>query len=343
MDHVKNDDDEHEHEHDEYESDGGTKYIKDHRTGNWIHEALVPLREPKSTTSQATAVSNTSSANSNHNPKKNKKAKFSKKNAKLWIYVTGLPLHGISVDDVSRYFSKAGLLDLDPETLQAKIKLYKTDDGSFKGDASICYARSESVELALQILDESVWDEQHTLSVQRAKFEEKKSQDDSSGNPRKRKYVSDAKRKVAKLALLQAQDDGFGGRLAGGRKGLCIVVVKHMVDDSIPENRLEETLREMAEEYGPVEKITWISQTRVAILKFKEPTAASEAVTAWNGKSSTPEGQYRMEAIYWDGVTDYTSATGETKKDEEHRHEEFGKWIETQELPPELQLQIEEH
>jgi hypothetical protein len=344
VEHVENDDDEHEHEHAEYESDGGTKYIKDHRTGNWIHEALVSPREPKST-SQAMAVSNTSStnSNSNHNPKKNKKAKFSKKNSKLWIYVTGLPLHGISVDVVSKYFSKAGLLDLDPETLQAKIKLYKGDDGSFKGDASICYARPESVELALQILDESVWDEQHILSVQRAKFEQKKSEDDSSGKPRKRKYVSEAKRKVARLALLQAQDDGFGERLAGGRKGLRIVVVKHMVEDSIPESRVEETLHASAEEFGPVEKITWISQTRVAILKFNEPTAASEAVMAWNGKPSTPEGQYRMEAIYWDGVTDYTSATGETRKDEEHRHEEFGKWIETQELPPELQLQVEEH
>ena len=352
MDHVQNNnnnDDDHQDENDDdeyYESDGGTKYMKDHRTGNWIHEALMPPKDPPKATSHH--VSNTSSANSSSlpNPKKNKKAKFSKRNAKLWVYVTGLPFHGISVEDVSKYFSKAGLLDLDPETLQPKVKLYKADnddddndDGdTFKGDASICYARPESVELALQILDESVWDEQHTLSVQRATFEEKKSSGD-----RKRKYVSEAKRKVAKLALRQAQDDGFGERLAGGRKGLRIVVVKHMVDQSIPESQVEETLHTRAEELGPVEKITWISKTRVAILKFKEPTAASDAVTAWNGKSSTPEGHSKMEAIYWDGVTDYTSARGETKKDEEHRHEEFGKWIETQELPPELQLQVEEH
>jgi hypothetical protein len=35
-------------EDEEYESDGGTRYVKDFRTGNWIHEALAPVCEEAS-------------------------------------------------------------------------------------------------------------------------------------------------------------------------------------------------------------------------------------------------------------------------------------------------------
>jgi hypothetical protein len=43
---------------------------------------------------------------------------------------------------------------------------------------------------------------------------------------------------------------------------------------------------------------------------------------------------------YWDGVTDYT--VEEAEEVEEQRIEQFGDWIEEQELPDELQLQVEE-
>jgi hypothetical protein len=76
----------------------------------------------------------------------------------------------------------------------------------------------------------------------------------------------------------------------------------------------------------------------MVIIKFAEPTAASNATEAWHGKLNQRTNQ-KMEAIYWDGVTDYTQK--EDDSDEEERHEEFGKWLEEQqELPPELQLQV---
>ena len=195
------------------------------------------------------------------------------------------------------------MLDLDPETLKPKIKLYQTPTGQLKGDASICYARQESVQLALQILDESPWDSKHVIRVQQAKFEAKEGADSSTSNKRRRP-VSEAKRKVARLALLQAQDEGFGERLSGGRKGLRIIVVKHMMD-GIPENRLEDELHEYCQEHGQVEKITCIEKSKVVIIKFAEPAAASKAVEAWHGKPNERTNE-KMEATYWDGVTNYT-------------------------------------
>ncbi|KAG7348897.1 RNA recognition motif containing protein [Nitzschia inconspicua] len=259
------------------------------------------------------------------------------------------------------------MLDLDPETLQPKIKLYQDHQtGQLKGDASVCYARPESVELALQVLDDSLWDAEHRIKVQRAHFQAKgedsttttdengdKSTNHGDGTriPQeqqqpvihaKKKRVSEAQRKVARLALLQAQDDGFGERLAGGRKGLRIIVLKGLMQ-GISENALEDVLHETLEQYGPVEKITAITKTKVVIVKYAEPIAASEAVEALHD-SVNPRTQEKVEAIYWDGVTDYTKVPGddETERlEEQKRHEEFGNWLESQEeLPPELRLQV---
>jgi HIV Tat-specific factor 1 len=256
-----------------------------------------------------------------------------------------LPNDGVTTENVQNYFSKAGLLDLDPETLQPKVKVYKHPNGKLKGDVSICYARPESVDLALQILDESPWDQTHTIHVQRATFQAKQEDEEDStntnNNKRPRKHVSEAKRKVARLALLQAQDEGFGERLAGGRKGLRIVVVQHMMD-GIPENRLEDEIQAYCQEHGQLEKITCISKTKVVIIKFVEPTAASQAVQAWHGMINKRTKQ-AMEAVYWDGVTDYTHKEEDNPEEEEKRHDDFGKWLEEtqeKELPPELRLKV---
>lgn len=341
-----------------YESDGGTRYVKDPLTGNWIHEALAEKPDSNKIKKKSGPTSQSVPTKTKQSSKKSKKGKFSKRNAKLWVYISGLPTEGVTTEDLQRYFSKAGLLDLDPETLQPKIKLYKDrSTGKLKGDASICYARSESVELALQILDGSLWDKDHRIKIERAKFQAKNesgtktpngstNQNEDGSDPieyRKRKRpISEAQRKVARLAILQAQDEGFGGRLSGGRKGLCIIVVKNLMG-GISDEKLEEVLHETFQEFGSIEKITCISKTRVVIVKYVEPIAASTALKALNG-SQNPRTKENMEALYWDGVTDYTTIAGDDEKEkeeEERRHEEFGNWLESQEeLPPELQLQV---
>jgi HIV Tat-specific factor 1 len=69
------------------------------------------------------------------------------------VYVTGLPLD-VTIEEVKAYFEKCGIVREDFETFQPKIKLYRSDDGSLKGDALISYWKEESVHLASQILDQ---------------------------------------------------------------------------------------------------------------------------------------------------------------------------------------------
>jgi RNA recognition motif-containing protein len=334
-------------EEEEYESDGGTRYVKDYRTGNWIHEDLAPKREKKPT-SEAT----TKPITDNGKKRKRVKPKFSAKNAKCWIYATGLPLD-TNEEEVASYFSKCGVIDLDPESQKPKVKLYRhkspeVEGRTLKGDASICYARPESVELALQILDENLFRDGAILKVQRAKFEENADYEKKNG----KRVISEAKRKVARLAALQAVgwDEGENGRIAGGLKGLRIIVLTHMfdpaqfADDENDEklSQLEKMVHAECEEVGTVEKITIFSKhpAGVIIVKFSQPNSASDALNKFNGRIS---GKSKVEASYWDGVTDYTVRDEEKEaKDAERRLDEFGDWLEEQELPEELRLRVGE-
>lgn len=345
--HQQEDDDEDDGE--AYESDGGTRYIKDPRTGSWIHEALAPKVEPKKRKEQViTPATSTASQ-----PKK-KKPKFSSRNARCWVYITGLP-PDTNEDELQSAFTRAGIIDLDPETQRPKIKLYRhkegTKAGACKGDASICYARPESVHLAMTLLDEAPFRPQVSvkewiLHVEQAKFEQRGDNFDNS-----RGRISNAKRKVAKLAAIQAMDwdEGeFNGRLTGGRKGLRIVVLKHLFRPSqITKDeewtKLEEDIRAACEKHGEVEKITVFSKhvQGVAIIKYAQPGAASDAVKELNGQPWKDVGE--IDASFWDGVTDYTFREDEKEQKEmEKRHDEFGAWLDSQEVPDELKLRTED-
>jgi hypothetical protein len=165
--------------------------------------------------------------------------------------------------------------------------------------------------------------------------------------------VSEAKRKVARLAALQAVgwDEGENGRIAGGLKGLRIVVLMNMFNPAEFEHdendeklqSLEKEVHAECEEIGSVEKITVFSKHPggVMIVKVTQPNAASDAVTKFNGKVGS-NGR-KVEASYWDGVTDFTCRdVDREEKDTEKRLDEFGDWLDDQDLPEEFKLQVEE-
>jgi hypothetical protein len=360
--------DDNDEEEEAYESDGGTRYVKDLRTGNWVHEALVTKDATLLTTSTATAASghrvkrgSTSSAPIAQG-KRNKKPKFSSKNSRCWVYITGLP-PDTTFEEVAAFFGKAGILDLNPETQKPKIKLY-TDaaSGRCKGDASVCYARPESVGLAITLFDDAPFRPQISatddlLHVEPAKFQAHDRDPNARAQGQGMNRASAAQRKVAKLAALQAVDWDEGeinGRITGGRKGLRIIVLKHVFDPALlPDDedtffsRLDQDLRARCEAYGAVEKITVFSShpDGVVICKFAIPGAASEAIKDLNDKSWKKDGSRgpKVEAAFWDGVTDFTRHdTVKEEREGQDRHDQFGAWLESQDdLPDELKLKTE--
>ena len=89
-----------------------------------------------------------------------------------FVYASGLPLD-ITMDELHQFFNKCGAIMIDPHTGQSKIKVYTDDSGQPKGDARICYSNIESVEMAIQWLNESQIRPGFPVKVEQATFEMK--------------------------------------------------------------------------------------------------------------------------------------------------------------------------
>ena len=70
------------------------------------------------------------------------------------IYITNLP-PTTTVDEIQSVFSRCGVIAEEIDRGKPRIKLYTDDSGNFKGDCLIVYFRAESIELAIQMLDDS--------------------------------------------------------------------------------------------------------------------------------------------------------------------------------------------
>ncbi|RYE99837.1 MAG: hypothetical protein EOO41_00490 [Methanobacteriota archaeon] len=68
----------------------------------------------------------------------------------------GLPAD-ITEEEVADFFKKAGIIKLDYNTGKPRIRLYKNEDGTLKGEGTLCYLHEAGVELAMTLLDESTF------------------------------------------------------------------------------------------------------------------------------------------------------------------------------------------
>ena len=70
------------------------------------------------------------------------------------VYITSLP-QDTDLEEVQTVFSRCGVIAEEIDTGKPRIKLYTDDQGNLKGDALIVYFRAESVDLAIQMLDDT--------------------------------------------------------------------------------------------------------------------------------------------------------------------------------------------
>lgn len=282
-----------------------------------------------------------------------------------WVYITGLP-HDCTEEEVLAHFSRVGLVALNPVTQQPKLKLYRREDGSLKGDASLCYAAPESADMAVNVLSEGYLRLNCMVNVTRAAFQEAggaggaAAAASAAGGKRKGKGGGGAKGKsgdsggptsaqlktayaATKQALSWAEDDDCGIISA---LALKIVVLEGLFspsdfdkggdDGGEFEQRLERDIATKCGAFGDIEKITVFSKhpKGVTIVKYSKAFAAQECVRALNG-------QQGLRVYYWDGSTNFDlvpSAGGkrgrdagdseeEREREEKRRLEEFGAWL----------------
>ena len=87
-------------------------------------------------------------------PKKSKPTPEARERKNTAIYITNLPLD-TDEEEVESVFSRCGVIAEEIDRGKPRIKLYTDEQGNFKGDALILYFRAESVDLAIQMLDDT--------------------------------------------------------------------------------------------------------------------------------------------------------------------------------------------
>jgi HIV Tat-specific factor 1 len=92
--------------------------------------------------------------------------------------VTCLPPDS-TLEEINSVFSKCGVIAEEIERGQPRIKMYENEEGQFKGDALIVYFRPESVNLAIQLLDDTSLrlGDAEPMKVQAADFSYKSQQE----------------------------------------------------------------------------------------------------------------------------------------------------------------------
>ncbi|TMW63484.1 hypothetical protein Poli38472_002425 [Pythium oligandrum] len=288
--------------------------------------ALAAAQDELNTVENAAAT--TTGANGEAAPtlkrkKKNKKKsdKWKKSKVNTWVYVNGLPLD-VTVEEVRDHFARCGVIQTDLATGAPRIKLYKNKDyGGLNGDASVCYMKDASVELAVELLDKSHIRPEWPIDVSPAVFEQK-----GETFVKHKKARLDARAKVKRIEQEKALSWNEGED--GDRAGLRIVVIKHMfTPEEILDDTYEEELRQDIEEectkIGEVTKVTLFAKhvDGVVVIKFASGGSAAKCVDVMNGRFFAGR---KLECHFWDGA-DYTYR--ESKEEEQVRAEKFDEWL----------------
>jgi HIV Tat-specific factor 1 len=233
--------------------------------------------------------------------KKRKAQQWKKSKVQTWIYITGLP-EDATAQTVEAYFTKCGVIATNAEG-KPKIKLYKNDEGALKGDASIGYLKPESVQLAVEMLDQAEVKAGFKLTVQPAQFEQK-----GSGTlytvhsythtlihytlihytefvQKKLKVTGEGKVALKRRSDALSWNDGIDDG-----SGLKIIIIKHLFRpddfrDPTFEDELQSDIESECGKFGEFKCTIFEKHPEgVVSLKYSEGAAAEQCIGAMDGR-----------------------------------------------------------
>ncbi|CAL4214669.1 unnamed protein product, partial [Meganyctiphanes norvegica] len=243
------------------------------------------------------------------------------------VYVSNLPCD-LTEDEFIDLMQKCGMVlkDLDNKY---KIKLYKDEEGNFKGDALCTYIRRESVDLALKILDDYQVDGKgHRIKVEMAKFQ-LKGKYDPKLKPKKRK-----KKEIDKI--LKKQDKLLDWRpepMRGQRAKHENVSIFHNVFDPMEFHTAmekilvhKEAIRQQSSNFGEVKKVEIFDLNPEGVVKvtFAEVESADMCTATLNKRLYLKR---ILKVTAWDGKEKFK--IDETEEEREARIKKWNEFLQT--------------
>uniref|UniRef100_A0A8C4N635 17S U2 SnRNP complex component HTATSF1 n=1 Tax=Eptatretus burgeri TaxID=7764 RepID=A0A8C4N635_EPTBU len=264
------------------------------------------------------------------------------------VYVTGLP-EDITQEGFAEMMSKCGIILRDPETNGPRVKIYCGPDGKPKGDGLCCYLKRESVDLAMQLLDETPMQGGGILKVEPAKFSLKGNFDAKKRRKRTKEQKKRLQKQQRQLDWRPQKQHGSVSEEAesvGRKRHEKVVVLRNFFhptdfeEDPLVLNEIQEDLRSECEKYGDVRKVIIFDRhpDGVASVSFGIVNQADICVAALNGRWFAGR---QLQAALWDGVTDYQ--VEETAREREERLKTWGKFLgdsEKEEKPRESETAV---
>ncbi|KAI9795677.1 MAG: hypothetical protein M1835_005353 [Candelina submexicana] len=353
------------------EADDGSEYEYDDALKRWVPVLDDALLEKQR---EAYAVEGVDESTPAQLPKKRKnvyqngeeengraKAKKAKANEarerkNTAVYVTNLPTDTTS-DEVHSVFSKCGVIAEEIDRGKPRIKLYTDEAGNFKGDALIVYFRAESVDLAVQMLDDTdfrfgVAGTMGKMKVQAADFSYKNQQDApaKSSTKDKKKIIKKTQKLNNKLA--DWDDDDPSVLPETSSRWDKVVILKHMFTlDELEEDPaaildIKEDIREECAKLGEVTNVVLFDKEPdgVASVRYANAEAAKACVRMMDGRffasqkveayiSSSNEKfkkstEKKLNIDDANHANDNDDDDDDDDDDESKRLDKFGSWLE---------------
>lgn len=230
------------------------------------------------------------------------------------VYVTGLPTNA-TVDEINDLFSRrAGVIAEEIDSGAPRIKMYTDSEGNFKGDALVVFFKPQSVDMAVMLLDDTVFrylpggTTEGRIRVQAADSSYKKTQYEPAGGsgeasngsgqtrPRNERDRQKIIKKTQKLAAKLADwddDEPYPALAPANSKRDKTVILKHMFtlqeleEDPAALLEIKEDIRDECSKLGPVTSVVLydLEPDGVVSVKFKTVESAAACIKLMNGRN----------------------------------------------------------
>ncbi|OKL60040.1 hypothetical protein UA08_04530 [Talaromyces atroroseus] len=339
------------------ETDDGQEFAYDDALKRWVQTIDDALLEQQRQAYRVEGVDEEETVTRSQLRKKKRKLgddengqKQKKPRVNTAVYITSIPLDA-TLDEIRDVFSKCGVIAEEIDSGRPRIKMYMDDDSKFKGEALVVYFRPESVNLAIQMLDESNFRIGQSgplgpMKVQAADFSFKSQQEaPTSISMRDKKKIMQRTQKLnSKLA---DWDDDDPSALPDTSSRLeKVVVLKHMFTleeiekDPAAILDIKEDIRDECSKLGDITNVVLYDKEPdgVVTVRFSDPDAARQCVKTMGGRYF---GGTQVVAYISDGSEKFKKtnekraaledlAEGRDPDDEAERLEVFGSWLENQ-------------